>query len=111
MSYVSNGVQDPILNVTLDNKSLLQKVIANLKIFVAESPEDTEFKKEFVRMTIDHKQLLDGVTGSFVLRAFMVNFMSSLDSEVKFPLKQVIMHLRKGLKLFMYIKLKISGNL
>lgn len=92
MSYVSNGDQDPVLNVTMDNKCLMPKVIGYLKIFVAESPVDTEFKKEMVRMTIDHKKLLDGVTGSFVLRAFMDNFMSSLDSDVKFPLKKVTSH-------------------
>lgn len=89
VTYVSNGIDDPIFNITLENKVVMQKLIGYVKIFVAESPEDKVFKKEYLSMTVDHEKLLNGNTGRFVLRAFMENFMSSLDSEIKFPLKKV----------------------
>lgn len=89
VTYVSNGVQDIILNVTVENKSLIRKLVGYAKIMLPESPDDNEFKKEFFRVTIDHEKLLKGAFGGFIMRTFMENVKSSLDTEIKFPVKKV----------------------
>lgn len=89
VSYVSDGIQDLVLNITAENKFVFQKLIGYLKIYMPENPGDKEFKKEYLRMTIDHEKLLNGVFGGFVMRAFMENVKSSLNEDIKFPIKKV----------------------
>lgn len=89
VTYFSNGVQDLVLNITIQNNYVVRKLIGYLKIHLPESSEDKEFKKEYLRLTVDHEKLFNGVVGGFIMRSFMENVKSSLDMDIKFPIRKV----------------------
>lgn len=89
MKVYDDGANGSLLYVHLELFAKIRKAVFNFKIYRPEFPNDQNFQKEFFRTSIDVESFFKGVQGNFVSRVVLENFVSSIDFEPKFPLKQV----------------------
>lgn len=80
------------MNITIETKEIVQKLIVFMTINVPESETDLEYRREFFKASVDAEKILDGKFGSFVVKAMMENFITSMEFNPKFPFKKVSYH-------------------
>lgn len=60
------------------------------KMFIQADDKDKRYLKEFMRLTIDARKVLNGGMSPFVTRTIMTGLAEAADFELKLPLKKVI---------------------
>ena len=60
ISFVNDGIHNPMLNVTFDIYRVIEKIMIYVKINVPENAHDQKFGKEFFRTVFDYSKIVNG---------------------------------------------------
>lgn len=87
----NDGVHDTIINITFETFGDLENILIISKVNLPEDKNDNLFKKEYFKTTIDLKRMSKMIKGNALMRYVAEHALKSLDFELKFPLKKVIL--------------------
>lgn len=103
----NDGVHDTLTNLTIEFKDVVQKITMIVSLKIAEDENDTVFRRELFKGTMDVEKLLKGNFGSFFMKIFMENYFKSIDFEPKLPFKKV--NLLNNIFRLKFINLTLQG--
>lgn len=106
-NFYQPPLKDAIMNATI--KSLVVFTGATIYVTVSfpATPHDKDYNKVFLKTVVDIKRVLGGVYANPILKSAMVNLLSALDFEIRFPFPVVSIVELSALKLIM----KNAGHL
>lgn len=90
VSVFNDHVNDTLISSSIELKLAVEKYIIIMKFNVPEDDIDREYRREFLKTTIDVEKAMDGKFGGFLVKTLMVNLLRSLDFKPKFPIPAVV---------------------
>lgn len=85
----NDGVHASVLNVTIEHKFDILQMKMLVKVNLPIDKRDTNYQREILKTNVDVDKLFKGVTGNFVMQAFMEKYLDCIDFEPKFPWRAV----------------------
>jgi hypothetical protein len=82
----SNGVST--FNGLVDNRYVITKLIGFLRVRIPEDQNDKEFKRDFMKVSVDVEKLLSG-QANFIVKLIAKIVLESCDRKVEFPVAKV----------------------
>lgn len=85
----NDAVHDTVMNVTIEHLHDVMKIKMLVKVNLPIDQRDKTYQREILQTNVDVEKLLNGITGNFVMQAFMENFLDCIDFEPKLPFRAV----------------------
>lgn len=85
----NDGINDKVLNATIINYEVVEKLILYLTVNVPRDSYDRKYRKEFMKTTVDLVKLHRGVTGSFLGKLIKNFYFEAMNLEPEFPIPKV----------------------
>lgn len=89
MNVVNDGTHDTLISASAEYFAVVDKMIIQLKLNVAENEDDMNYRRELLSTTVNVQKLIKGVEGDFVVKTIMANYIKSADFELKMPINKV----------------------
>jgi ABC-type transport system involved in Fe-S cluster assembly fused permease/ATPase subunit len=89
MSFKSDKVHDPVINMTIEYKIIVLKLTLFVKITVPEDKFDQIYRREIFHTTIDMEKMFKGLQGSYFAKTLMENLLKSANFGPDFPIQKV----------------------
>jgi fructose-bisphosphate aldolase class 1 len=86
---VNDGVHDSKASFTITTFQTIEKALMYIQVNIPQDEQDEKYRKMVLKTRIDMKKMIDGVNSNFVTRMLMENWMKTIDTELKYPLKPV----------------------
>lgn len=88
-TYYHNEKGNSITNLTMRTFKTIHKMLAYVKVKLAEDENDRECRREFLRTIVDVEKLNKGAQANFLVKAYMENIRRFMDFDIKLPLQPV----------------------
>lgn len=76
------------MNFTVEFSVDIVRLWVRISINLPDSENDQKYGNEFFKTSIDVPKLIRGIYGNYFTKSFMVNFLKSIDFELKYPKKK-----------------------
>lgn len=89
ITYFHDQTGNSVVNISFQTYVTVSKAFLYIKANAAIDRNDKEYQLEVLNTVIDTEKFLKGMQGHFIVRNFLVETLTSMDFEPKFPLPAV----------------------